>query len=238
MDRIDISRDNTYEIHDYNTSRNLPTQKNADEDRQLGFYQIAVQDKWKDAINVKLIWHYLIFDEDIVSSRTPEDLKNLKISTINLIDEIESREKELEKHEGDIYAGTEIFMPNESNLCDWCEFPEHCPKRKHLYQVGQLPVNEYLKESGVKLVNKLNELVLSKKEVESKVTEIEGEIEKVKGALINYAEKKKLDAIKGSGCIVSVSRKDMINFPKKGDEERDEIEELIKKEGKWIEVST
>ena len=237
VDRIDISRSNTYEIHDYKTSRYLPTQKNADEDRQLGFYQIAVQDKWKDATKVKLVWHYLIFDKEITSSRTAEALKSLKISTIRLIDEIESKYKELEKYKGDIYAGSEIFVPNESNLCDWCEFPEYCPKRRHLHDVGQLTVNKYLKEPGVRLVNKLNELQTNKKEIETKVIEAENEIEKVKEALIDYADKKKLDAIKGSGCMAVVSRKDIIKFPTKGNEERDEIEELIKKEGKWIEVS-
>ena len=50
------------------------------------------------------------------------------------------------------------FAPKESPLCDWCDYQGLCPKRKHLIRVGNLPLNEYLNEEGVTLVNHYVEL--------------------------------------------------------------------------------
>jgi len=41
-----------------------------DNDRQLGLYQIAVKEKFMDAKEISLIWHYLIFDKEFTSKRS------------------------------------------------------------------------------------------------------------------------------------------------------------------------
>jgi len=97
----------------------LPTQKDADKDRQLALYQIGIQKKWTDIDGVQLIWHYLAFDKDIVSSRTDEAICRLTDATTAVIDEIEAA------HD---------FPPRESALCNWCEYPDLCPQRKHYFK--------------------------------------------------------------------------------------------------------
>ena len=44
IDRLEKTKEDTLEIHDYKASGNLPTQDKLDEDRQLALYQIALEE--------------------------------------------------------------------------------------------------------------------------------------------------------------------------------------------------
>lgn len=143
IDRLSCTSDGVYHIHDYKTSAYLPSQEQADSDRQLGLYHIGVQKKWPDIKNIKLTWHYLAFDRELASSRSDQAIAQLVADTTRIIDEIESARE---------------FAPKESGYCEWCEYPDLCPMRKHFYTVEALPPNEYLTEPGVVLVNKYAEL--------------------------------------------------------------------------------
>jgi len=215
IDRLSRTKDGIYEIHDYKTSIHLPGQQDVDNDRQLGLYHIGVQKKWPDIENIRLIWHYIAFDRELVSYRTPEAISSLIQNTKSLINEIEAAED---------------FSPRESALCDWCEYPDLCPMRKHLYTVEALPVNEYLKEPGVTLVNKYVAL----KDAAKKIDE---ETEKVREAILEYARKEGVEVIKGSDRKARVKFEEKLKFPGKNDEERQELDNTIIEAGKWAEVS-
>jgi len=215
IDRLACASDGTYRIHDYKTSAYLPSQEQADSDRQLGLYHIGVQKRWPDVKNIKLIWHYLAFDRELVSSRSDEAIAQLVADTTRLIDEIESAEE---------------FPAKESGYCDWCQYPDLCPMRKHFYTVEALPANDYLSEPGVILVNKYAEL-------KEKARAIEEEIEKVKEALTEYARRESVTLIKGSGYKVRVKFDEKLKFPGKNEAEHRELGEAIIQAGKWPEVS-
>jgi putative RecB family exonuclease len=112
IDRVGQRADGTYEIHDYKTSRRLPTQQAVDCDRQLGLYQIALQKARPDAHSVELFWHYLGHDRTLQSTRQPEQLAQLCETITKLIEQIE---------------GEKRFEPHKSPLCDWCEYKPDCP---------------------------------------------------------------------------------------------------------------
>ncbi len=215
IDRLSRKRDGAYEIHDYKTTSHMPGQEDADKDRQLGLYQIGVQRRWPGVENIRLVWHYLAFDTELVSYRTPEAISSLIESTKSLIDEIELAQD---------------FPPNDSRLCDWCEYPDLCPLRKHFYKVEALPVNEYLNEPGVVLANRYAQL-------KNQEVGIEDELEKVREAILNYARREQVEIIKGSDCKVRVTFADKLKFPGKKDAERPELDGIIKEAGKWGEVS-
>ena len=122
VDRIARRGDGTYEIHDYKTSATLPTQAEADEDRQLALYQVGVQTLWPEAKVVRLVWHLVAFGVEMRSSRTPEALGKLKAELAALIDRIEAERE---------------FAPHESPLCGWCAYQDLCPAKKKVG--GQLP---------------------------------------------------------------------------------------------------
>jgi putative RecB family exonuclease len=215
VDRLTRTPDGTYWIHDYKTSAHLPSQEEADKDRQLALYQIGIKKRWNYVKNVRLIWHYLAFDQELVSTRSEESIAHLVTDTTRLIDEIEA-DKE--------------FLPKESALCDWCEYPDLCPLRKHFYTVDNLPPNKYLTEPGIVLVNRYAEL-------KEKSDENKAEIEKVKEALIEYSHREGVSLIRGNTHKVRVKFDKKLKFPGKSEPERGELEAGIVEAGKWSEVS-
>ena len=102
---------NEYEVHDYKTANNLPTQEGIDNDKQLALYSIAIKELFGHDKEVRLIWHYLAHNKKIESTRTNEQLRQLRQDILDLINKVEA---------------TETFPHNKSPLCGWCEFRPSC----------------------------------------------------------------------------------------------------------------
>ena len=187
IDRLVLVGESILEIHDYKTSGKLPAQRDVDSDRQLAFYQMGVAEKWKGIQEVRLIWHYLAFDAELRSSRTPEDLDRVRQEALDLIQRIES-----DRH----------FLPKEGPLCGWCDYQHLCPNRKHRVLAENLPPNEYLREEGVALVNRYVELKEKKRIFDE---EIDAELAKVEEALFAYAQKEQVETVFGSDHMVKVN---------------------------------
>ena len=222
IDRLMQLGNGRYEIHDYKTSGSLPEQRRLDEDRQLALYNIAVRKMWPDVEGVSLCWHYVVFDKEMTSSRTEKQLEKLKDNTIALIDRIEA---------------TRVFEPRESALCDWCSYQDLCPKRKHLCKVESLPINEYLNDDGVRLVNEFARLTAEKMEQNAKIDKIDEELDKIKEAAVAYAKKRDVELIRGSDHKLRVTEKTVVSAPTKDSPERGELEALLKRMGKWDALS-
>lgn len=121
-----------YEIHDYKTANNLPSQEKMDEDRQLALYSIAIKELYGQDKEVSLIWHYLAHNQKIKSKRTNQQLSKLKQETKELIKQIES---------------TTDFPFCPSVLCNWCEYkdicPAHNPNSPHKTSINQTNFDDY-----------------------------------------------------------------------------------------------
>jgi putative RecB family exonuclease len=91
LDRLDWNdKENIFEIHDYKVTNTLMTQEKADNDWQLGLYHVALKEKWPDIEKVKLVWHSLLFNKEIISFRTKEQIEQLKQQVVERVKEIES----------------------------------------------------------------------------------------------------------------------------------------------------
>jgi hypothetical protein len=145
-------------------------------------------------------------------------LDQLKEEIIELINEIEKAKTR------------DDFPPKESVLCDWCEFGNICPNFKHLRKVEDLPKEEFLTEDGVQLANRYVELLERKRETEA-------DLEKMKEVIFSYALKENLKIIRGSDHKLRIKIGQKEDIPNKNQEERTKLEELIRKIGKWNEVS-
>lgn len=220
IDRLALKEDGQYEIHDYKTSGHLPDQSTLDTDRQLALYQIGVEDRWKDAKKVDLVWHYLVFDKEMRSLRTPEELKALKTQTVELINQIEKAKKE------------DNLPPRESHLCEWCQFFSICPTKKHFYQVELLPPEDYLKDGGVKLVNKYINLIQKRKGLESEKKALDE-------LIYSYVKNEGLQVIRGSDfkLNVKIEIKEKLPTKKSSPEDWERLERVIREKGKWDQVS-
>ncbi len=216
VDRLTARRDGIYEIHDYKTSQNLPEQGVLDADRQLALYQLAVQKAYPDAREVRLIWHYLVFDKEMESRRGPYELEELKRSTIELIREIESATD---------------FAPRENAFCDWCEYQQLCPLRKHLVWVEALPPREFAEDEGVMLADRYTELNAAKHQAEA-------ELKAVREDIISYCRQHGVERLRGSGSVISVKFSPKLSWPGAGEREREELEETLRSMGRWEEVAS
>ena len=219
IDRLVDMGNGVYEVHDYKTNNALPKQQKLDEDRQLAMYSLWVKLNYKDCKKVRLVWHFLAFDKEMDSFRTIPQLEDLRKEVINQIKSIESAKE---------------FPPNETALCNWCAYQSICPLFKHEIELEEKEVNEYLKDSGVKLVNKYVKLKTEQKEYNY---EIDEKLEKLKEALIEFCKKEGIEVVIGSDNKISVKEYGSIKFPSKSSEERKELIKLLKKIDKFDEVT-
>jgi putative RecB family exonuclease len=226
LDRLDWNdKEKIFEIHDYKTSSTLMTQENADADLQLPLYQIAIMSRWPEAEKARLIWHFLLFNKQIESFRTKEQLKDLQETVVNKIKEIDACQE---------------FPPFKSALCDWCDFQEICPVWKHPKKMEKLDINQYKKDPGVKLVSKYAELEEEKSELKKRIFEIEEEQAKIGEAAIELAEKENLQVIDGPDKQLFVTIRDELRAPTRSEnpEKWESLRKTLIKENKYQEVST
>jgi putative RecB family exonuclease len=219
IDRLTEVKNGWYEIHDYKTNSRLPLTEYIQSDRQLALYMIGVKKQYPDVKQVRLIWHFLKFDKEIDSSRTDDELEKLKADTIQLITHIEQDER---------------FEARSSLLCEWCEFKPMCRQWSHLYKIKEKPENEYMKDSGVQLVNRFVELK-SKQKIMN--LELDEELIKLEEALIRFSEEENVDVVFGSKKKVRVTETEKYSYPPKNSKEREQLEEFLRKNGKFEEVS-
>jgi putative RecB family exonuclease len=223
IDRLTFKGNGRYEIHDYKTSRSLPDQGYFEEDRQLALYQLGIHGMWKDASQVDLVWHYLVHDREMRSCRSPECLDRVKANVVGVIQRIEAAEKEYD------------FPAMESQLCNWCEYRSLCPSCKHAEAVGELPLNDFLNDEGVRLADAYARLYDEKKAF---MERHDAQMEMLREAIVAYAKREGLDVIRGSDRKLKVSIERKPKFPGKGDDEREALELLLKSTGAWDDLST
>ncbi len=229
IDRLTwIPEEETYEIHDYKTSNALPTQEDADEDRQLALYQLGILQRWPDAKKFKLIWHYLAFDRELVSTRTLTDLESLEQDMINLIQQIERQ------------ALDGKWDVRVSKLCDWCEYKPVCPAWKHPMAMEALPPNVYLQDSGVQLVTKYSDLEVQKSDLQVQIKKLESEQSKIAEAVMAYGEKEKISTIDGPNYRLYIKADEEWKAPRKTEDPLswELLRNTLKNAGKLEDVST
>ena len=221
VDRVAKNGDHHYEIHDYKTSRVLPSQAQIEKDRQLPLYEVAIRHRWPAAEKVTLIWHYLASETELKTTKTEGELKQLKGQTLNLVREIES---------------TENFPVHESALCDWCEYYDICPAKAHEASVATLPPPEFKAETGVTLVDRYAAL---KEQVREAQKQLKEDLEKLENAIFEYAESNGINVIVGSEKKVTIREKTVTSLPTKSTdpEEYAAVVDLLRGAGQWDTVS-
>ncbi len=112
IDRIVRARDGALEVHDFKTSRRVPSQARLDQDRQLALYQIGVAERYGRGEPIRLVWHFLSQNQTRTSTRSETQLDTLRRKTVGLIDRIRAETR---------------FETKTGPLCDWCEYRDRCP---------------------------------------------------------------------------------------------------------------
>ncbi len=229
IDRLTWDPDSeTYEIHDYKTGSTVPTQAEADEDRQLALYQLGLLQRWPNAKRIKLIWHYLASNIDIVSTRTETDLATLEREVIDVIHQVEEETK---------LGRWDVRI---SRLCEWCEYKSICPAWKHPVAMEILTPNEYLRDTGVQLVQKYAELESKKADLQAEIKALGQEQAKIEEAAVAYAQKENLLTLDGPEHRLVFKNEEEFRAPTKSEDPFawELLRTTLKNAGKLEDVST
>jgi putative RecB family exonuclease len=120
IDRLWKRDDGVVEIIDYKTGSYLP-QGGRDPMflRQMGLYQLAVQDKYPDFGQIELAQYFLKMDE-VIRYRVPPE-------------EIDMLTEEIRTEILEILDATRLdnFPAQESTRCNYCDYFELCPAKRH-----------------------------------------------------------------------------------------------------------
>jgi len=215
IDRLTKRDSDIYEVHDYKTSGTLPRPEEVARDVQAGLYALATRSRFPHAREIRLVWHYLRFDERLVTTRSPQALEALRSDTLRRIREIE--------------RATE-FPPQESALCAWCEYFGICPAKGHRRVLEALPTNRRLGEPGAVLVDRLAKL---RSELKETVARVEEEIAQVEEALVAYARDHGFAVVMGTESEATVTEEEALILPGAGDPDRAELEDRLRRLGLW-----
>jgi putative RecB family exonuclease len=199
IDRLDNPEDGVYEIHDYKTSNHLPSQDEAEADTQLATYALGVKDMYPDAENIRLIWHYLAFDKEVVVEKSWAELDAIEEQLVNVIHEIEDANS---------------YEPTKSPLCDYCGYQPQCPLWKDKYE--DLP-------SDIDVDELIDEFISLRQEQDR----VESRLEDIKADLNTYLDANNIDRVfDDNGRSIYRWSKDVTKFPYKSDEQHELWEAL------------
>jgi putative RecB family exonuclease len=214
IDRLTKVSDGVWEIHDYKTSNKLMTQQDADSDRQLALYALAVREMYPDAVDVSLVWHYLAFDHEVRSRRSPEQLDELKQQVLGSIREIEAHSE---------------FPTKVSNLCGWCDHQQSCPAWSHKFEIeapekSPQAAGESVAVDGAALVDEYIE-------VSAKMGELKARQEELRDAIVAFANARALERVFGASGALKVFRFPQVSIPDAKDPSRLELERALRELG-------
>jgi len=195
IDRLTDAGNGVYEIHDYKTNGRLKTLEELEQDRQLAMYAYWVHRAYPDAQRVRLIWHFLAFDKEMVVEKTTDHLEGLKGRILEKVREIE--------------ACTD-FPPSRSALCKWCAYQRICPLWKHRFDTDDLAPEEFKREDGVRLVDGYARLKAEEAELKTKLGAVQQDI-------YAYAEQHGVKALYGSAHRLTLWSKEVVKLPGKND---------------------
>ncbi len=215
IDRLVDAGNGVYEVHDYKTSLTLKTPQELAEDRQLAMYALWVYTTFPDATLVRLVWHYLAFDKDLVVEKQRDELEQVREAVLARIADIEAAQD---------------YPPTRSALCAWCPYQQHCPLWKHLFATAELPPEEFRREDGVRLVDEYVRLKEEERILKEKLAEVQEQ-------LFRYAEQHGVSVVYGATQKATIWRRRVVKVPGKNDEGRAAFEQLVRENGLWNDYS-
>jgi putative RecB family exonuclease len=211
VDRLVKVADGVWEIHDYKAGGSLMTQDKADADRQLALYELAVREMYPDAREVSLVWHYVAFDHEVRSCRSPQQLDDLRAQVLEAIQHIEAQSD---------------FPTKTGSLCNWCDFKPICPAWRHEAQLAQLPPDALAQEPIAALVDRYVA-------VSNEVSALTSEKDELTAEIVRRAGEDGFEQVFGTDHALKVYRFDGVCLPGKDEPGRDEVEAILREEGLW-----
>lgn len=227
IDRLEKVAPGHFAIHDYKTNNRLPTPQQTASDRQLALYMLGVKQRYPDLEleRIDLVWHFVRFDEEVWSHRTPDELQAMATETGHLIETIETAVAC-----GDLPTKT-------STLCDYCEYRPCCPEFAHSYQMyDDHPSPDAPTLTPAAALALVDELVTVKTETQQVTRALKERRTEIETQLTAYAAETGHTSVFGTDYTAAVSTKSSVAMPETGSDARHDLETLLKTRGLWEQV--
>ncbi|RKX22828.1 MAG: hypothetical protein DRP35_00965 [Candidatus Zixiibacteriota bacterium] len=197
IDKLLKLDDGTIQIIDYKTGKNIPKVTDPAFRYQMGFYQIAVQQNFPQYKNIEQVQIYLRPDETITHKISEDELDLISYEFRNQIVETIEAEK------------IDNFPTKESNLCDYCDYFQLCPAKRHqlLLETGNQDDSDDLsiEQKGLQLANKYLEIY-------DKYNKYKNELDALKNEAKEYARENDLSKIIGDRGELNIRIAEDIKF--------------------------
>jgi putative RecB family exonuclease len=216
IDRLE-RKGNSFRIIDYKCSKRVLSQDRADEDHQLGIYELALRELYPDAEEVTLEWYFLGAGEVASSTRTAEQRAGLEREIVKMVRTIE--------------ADTE-FLPLGTRWCP-CEYAEECEAEKRRRTLDAQLADRDLAE----VVDDYAEICEREAGVKADLKKLEAEKQALEPRLADCRRETGAWSIEGTRSAVDIKRREVFGIPSKGSDERLELEEIVRDAGIWERVS-
>lgn len=211
IDRIVKRDDGTVEIWDYKTGKNLLSPTDKMFIFQMGLYQLAVQSKFKEFKNIELVMYFLRHEETVRYTMNPDELDLLAMNLRNTINDTINSER------------LDSFAPKEDYHCQWCEYHNICPAKRHKKMLEESQSDEKLLFSAEQLKEKANTYL----ETDSQFKKLKKRLEEQKVELKDITRETGLKVLEGDKGQVKISLNNQESFVTKTQNEKAFIDLVI-----------
>ncbi len=165
IDKLVKHDDGHIEIADYKTGKSFPRPTDPAFINQMGLYQLSVMANYPQFKDIELVQYFLRVDEEVRYRMSDDELDVLKVQIRNLVYETIQSEK------------TDNFPTKESPLCDYCDYFEICPAKKHRKLVEKSEKEDISDERrGYQLATEYVELNQEQKLAKTKIDSLKKDI--------------------------------------------------------------
>jgi RecB family exonuclease len=143
VDRLWKRDDGVIEICDFKTGSRMSRPRDKSFYYQMGGYELAVRDSFPQYEQIELAQYFLRQDEVVRLTLSSDDLDQIATEFRQAIGEISHAFR------------LDDFPTRESGLCNWCEYIELCPAKRHKQLLEE---SEDAEESGLSVAQRGEEL--------------------------------------------------------------------------------
>lgn len=210
IDRVDKLESGGLAIVDYKTNKELFTIDYLEKDLQLTLYQLAAEQLWQLPVEKLTLYHMRSNTPVSCPSRKPAQLNEAKQLVLDVADKIDRQ----------------IFPATENDYCP-CDFPEHCPYYRHLYD----------KETTETAVGEPPPTIIGDDDIEryaslqAQIKALQIELDELRQQIIDYCEAEGLNRVYGPENEITYQLVQMTGF------NEEEVRALLEPEGLWERVT-
>lgn len=216
IDRLWKTKNGVMEISDFKTGKTIPRSGDLDFFYQMGLYQLGVMKNYPMLENFEVAQYFLRYGEEVRDVITPDRMEIL----------VEDIKQEIFAIQDAIKFDN--FPPKESPLCNYCDYFQLCPAKRHKIFLDSDDANGSVDKEKLAF-DKATELI--DKHIKSKT--LKAEIDALKDDLDLLARDLDQSKFEGKGGSVQVSHKVEEKFvtKTKSPEEFANLSYLVKKLG-------